>query len=127
MLGKSQTFPAGTYYIGDPCYAFPVEGANWDAWDEWCRTMFDGKKNPLMWNQFFKFKGHQVGTNCGTRGIIPIALVVKLCGDDYAAIQTKLKEHGRIATFEEPFIVSVVEGMFKFGRIQYPHKTSGGL
>jgi len=31
---KSTTLPAGKYYIGDPCYAFPNEGEYFEKWDE---------------------------------------------------------------------------------------------
>lgn len=122
---QKETFPAGTYYVGDPCYPFPNDGPLEPLWDDICKSIDKG-------NLFFDFMGHRVAmdstahgdgsyhgsdgkkyaVDAGMLGILPVALVDYL-GED----KEWLNKLSSIVTFDKPFTVAFDNGLFGFGHI----------
>lgn len=129
-----ETFPAGTYYIGDLCYCFPNQGPKEPLWGELCNILFNGVENPQGWKKFFDFHGHRVGTDStewgdgrydgsdgkkyavdsGSIGILPIELM-RFAEPEYT--DERLSELASIVTFDKPFRVKFDNGEFWFGDI----------
>lgn len=129
----SESFVAGTYYIGDPCYAFPNDGEKAKLWDDWCTIMFNGSNEVKGWKKVFEFHGYKVATDStvygdgsydgsdgrsysvdsGTIGILPIEFVRSICEES----DESLMRSGNIVTFDKPFIVTLDNGSFRFGHI----------
>lgn len=124
------TFPAGTYYIGDPCYA--IEDTDWmDYLDTYPKH-----SNPhIGWEDgFVVYKGYgcwQAGTafgdgeykdkqrrkypvDAGLIGIIPVILCTQELLDNPS-------DYGLVKTFTKPFDVWVTDGgTFHFDNITIP-------
>lgn len=135
-------FKAGTYYIGDPCYAF--QGNNWDKiLDETGFFELDKITNG-MWAGSTAFGdgtytdqfSNEYPVDAGLIGIMPI----EICdfgdirwenGDwiDKRGITMSNGEKfefkpGNVATFERDFTVNYENGKFEFGHIVID--TNGG-
>lgn len=126
-----ETFPAGTYFVGDPCYPFPNEGPHSELWDEVCDILFAGGETRQT--QFFDFKGHRLamdstafgdgyysgsdgnhyGVDAGMLGLVPVALC-EFLDPNYVE---SLKEMGQIVTFDHEFEVEFDNGLFHFGHL----------
>lgn len=125
---NSNYFPAGKYYIGDPCYA--VKDGKWIElvettgcfglhnkfeipYDNWNDGLFlyNGKKcfaeGTAYWvGSYQDNKGRIYGVDAGLIGIMPLE-----CCDG------NLMDGGNIVEFEKPFYVSANNGVFEFGNV----------
>lgn len=121
--------PAGTYYIGDPCYVF-----NDDYWSDICNKLFaneDWKNmNKIVINETFIYMAstfygdgeykdqfmNSYPVDAGLLGIVPISIIQennKISVDDIIS-----KHLGVIKTFDSDFEVFRDEdGVFYFGDI----------
>lgn len=126
-----EQFPAGTYYIGDPCYPFPEDDDL--LWDEWCKIVNGNYEKIELWKKVFEFHGFKVASDVtfmgdgsyddnfgnsycvdsGCIGILPIELIRTFSKYD----DESLKELGIIETFDAPFTVTFDNGKFTFGQI----------
>jgi hypothetical protein len=115
---KSCKFPAGKYYIGDPCYVFNHE--NWLSllektgyFEEIREFEYKGKKayadsTAYGDGQYRDNFGDLYGVDAGLIGIMPIEVIdCDLC---------ELSD-GKIVEFTEDFKVSSNNGLFIFGKI----------
>lgn len=126
---KAVIFPAGKYYIGDPCYVFSCE-----SWSKLCDEtdcFENGEDHPHLFSHrghkffgastahgdgtFYDSDGYQYGVDAGMLGIVPLALV-ELEGESIEDIEKH--KLGRIQEFKEDFEVGVNEShTFLFGDI----------
>jgi hypothetical protein len=126
---ETTTFPAGKYYIGDPCYVF--SGESWSKLCDETDCFENGEDHPHLFSHrghkffgastahgdgtFYDSDGYRYGVDAGMLGIVPIALV-ELEGESIEDIE-KYKL-GRIHEFKEDFEVGVNElHTFLFGDI----------
>lgn len=67
---QAQKIPAGTYYVGDPCYIIPDE-----MWDDYIAEMFDGYTSlgPVFCIQYKQFRTFVFDTAYGD-GVYPISI-----------------------------------------------------
>ncbi len=129
-------FPAGTYYVGDPCYAIPDED-----WSDFCSNIFEdyGERTREF---YFEFSGEQVWcaftkhgdgayddqykrkyhVDAGLIGIVPMTLVVPEPGAEAihdpkkrAAIEV---DGGHIVDFPEEFVVGESDGVINIGQLR---------
>lgn len=122
------TLPAGTYYIGDPCYVFPNKGPDSEKWDElleqcdyFTNTCYGEIPNIKVWTKHTPFGDGSYGSNyenkqffvdSGLIGIVPIETV------NYLEVDTDLEVGGLFHTFEEQFVVDFSNPeVFQFGDI----------
>ena len=141
MFKSINILPAGTYYVGDPCYAVP---------DEWWQdvleetgylglyaTLESMKENRYSYDGdlfgMWEYKGYTIagastkhgdgtykdqngncyGVDSGTIGVVPVAMIR---ADDLLWI--KAKPDGQIVTFPYSFTVTRAEdGMINVGHI----------
>jgi hypothetical protein len=124
---KFNTFPAGRYYIGDPCYVV--------APDDWIpllhKTGYLGYEDSPNWNEgvfsykdekcfacgtahgdgvYFDNKSHKYGVDAGLIGILP----EKVCTFG----QTCSDERDNVHEFTEDFEVWIENNVFHFGNIR---------
>lgn len=129
-------FPAGTYYIGDPCYAF--QGNDWDSiLDESDYFATGNKTRDIMWagstahgdgtytDQF----GNEYPVDAGLIGIMPIEMCdfgdirwengnwIDERGITYPDGKNFEFKAGNVVTFETDFYVYYMDGVFEFGNI----------
>lgn len=122
--------PAGTYLVGDPCYAFDhSHHQNWLDWlaDVWKNvdadwlTILDGRVNGMRIaasrtgygdGEYYDQDGHVYGVDAGLLGAVPVELLAtiypKYAGMAHEQIEAELKM--RIVDFPHPFHVSHNEG-----------------
>ena len=121
----SHILPAGTYFIGDPCYAFAHDT---DSWDIICSKSFDGV-NDNLGAKLIPFKDKEIfmantaygdgnyqgsdgvvyGVDAGILGATPIELNEGKHED--------LNDLGSIVTFDKPFTCTWDEGQVTIGHI----------
>lgn len=124
------TLPAGTYYIGDPCYVFPNKGPNSDKWVELLEacnyfekdTCFGEIPNIKVWGHATKYGDGSYYSNIdkknfyvdsGMLGIVPIETVKFLNNTE-----TDPEVGGLFHTFETPFEIEFEKNdRFLFGSI----------
>lgn len=121
----THTLPAGTYYIGDPCYAFD---------QSWGQILDD---NNYLDDGTSTIDGYEIMTgstaygdgvykdnekyiyhvDAGLLGIMPVDLLLK---DNKLTIEEINNEKGlgRIVKFDVPVIVHILNGIFKFNGIK---------
>ena len=113
--------PAGTYYIGDPCYIFE------DSWDKVLNSTNYLKDNELFGKPifvdstaygdgyFYDNRGRAYAVDAGMIGILPIELI------EVDNVVTKeyieKSEIMHMVTFEKEFECNSNEGFFEFGDI----------
>jgi hypothetical protein len=124
----NKIFPAGEYYIGDPCYA--VANSKWKHLikSTGCFGLENTCKNPAKnwWDGVFYYRkmkcfangtrhgdgtyfdnfDRRYGVDAGLIGIIPASV----CDGDYL-------EGGNIVKFENYFTVDSDKGLFIFGNV----------
>ena len=122
---QAYILPAGTYFIGDPCYMFSHDTP---SWSEICKQSFNheneslgGKLIPFNGRLIFTGNtaygdgnyegsdGYAYGVDAGILGATPIEL-----NEDKYADLTAL---GTIVTFDEPFECSWSDGVVTLGHI----------
>lgn len=131
----SLIFPAGTYYIGDPCYAF--QGDAWDSILEESdyfnaetatRNMWAGSTahGDGTYNDQF---GNEYPVDAGLIGIMPIEMCNfgGICWENGQWIdergivlsngETFEFKPGNVVTYSSDFLVNYVDGYFEFGNI----------
>lgn len=114
---KRHTLPAGTYFIGDPCYAIAD-----DRWSDFCDavetndvTEFDGYKmfaSSTAYGDglYLGSDGADYPVDAGLLGCVPLALIKK------GGVNGR--KDGRIVEMGNSFQVSVTDsGDFNFGGI----------
>jgi hypothetical protein len=121
-------FPAGKYYVGDPCYA--VKDENWNALCDQTHTFGNEDKEisptDYNWTGLFRYNdkdcftddtkygdgsfydnyGHEFGVDAGLIGIMPL----EVCDGDSM-------EGGQIIEFTLDFEVWAEDGDFHFGNV----------
>ncbi len=114
------SFPPGTYYIGDLCYAI-------EDWDAFCKLTIKGNeciygefpwKTGKMWLHgtaygdgcFADQEGNEYGVDAGLIGVLPIELVDK---HEY-----ELAELGNVVDFPGGFECSYDDGIFYIGHLR---------
>lgn len=117
--------PAGTYFLGDPCYAVPA-----DAWAPLIENagMFDAQPVGIVHGQqvlAFHAFGSSNGTDQAGReytvdtGLIGLAPLALYGGPDAKYPPEFMEELGRIVTFKEPVYCTDgtrdVDGVLRFG------------
>lgn len=128
-------FKAGTYYIGDPCYAF--QGENWDKILNETDFFETGKVHNGIWagstaygdGAYTDQLGNEYPVDAGLIGIIPIESCdfgdirwennqwVDGRGITFSNGEKFEFKPGNVVTFEHDFLVSYDEGQFQFGHI----------
>lgn len=124
-METSNIMPAGTYFIGDPCYAIDNE-----VWDEYLNAIDYGSNDVVD----FKYKrkklsvwanrtaygygvyqdqfGNSYGVDAGLIGATPIEFAKRYSKKEY-------QELGQIITFEKPFVVHKEgKGLICIGHIE---------
>lgn len=117
--------PAGTYFVGDPCYAF-----SHDEWDEMLAQtglagedgagaahMADGTIK-RMWMVGTKYgdggysddDGNEYDVDSGTLGLVPVE-------DINPSQRETVESGGKIVTFDKPVDISNNDGRITFGHI----------
>ena len=123
MSKNNKTFPAGKYYIGDPCYLFDQswdkilqENQYFDKEDQVINgvsVMVDG----TAWGDglfFGNFEG-RIPVDAGLIGILPVELIGL---DNKVTIeQVTAEDFGLIVDFATPIDCYTEEGVFHFGDI----------
>mgnify|MGYP001000765542 CR=1 FL=1 len=120
--------PAGTYWIGDPCYTFPNEGNFRGKWNELLEVteyftisfgeLDNGKIKVWADNtaygdgEYTSSEGHRFGVDSGLLGIIP-----KETTDYLGKDVEKLERLGLFKTFDQPFTIQFCDGYFEFGEL----------
>jgi hypothetical protein len=118
---KKHLMPAGTYYIGDPCYLFNgPTGDEW--WNKLCDLMFRPMYHGLLevdritvWSDSTNFgdgsyssnKDREYFVDSGTIGIVRIDNVQNHTAIDWDAVANP-KHYFNIKVFAEDFIVRTV-------------------
>lgn len=121
--------PAGSYYVGDPCYAIGADGTSeWtDLVHQLCAST-QGKhiqqgahrwKGQQMWlhktsygdGGYYDQHGREYSVDSGMLAAVPAAL----CNRYPLA---RLERLGKIVIFHEPFACSYRNGLFKIGHIR---------
>lgn len=116
---KSESLPAGKYFIGDPCYVIAEK-----KWSKFCDLMFDGSSDlreeikfefenqPIVAmstaygdGTFYDNHGNSYGVDSGTLGLTPISLCEKRALKDMDRL-------GKIWEFEKPITVFYENGNF---------------
>jgi hypothetical protein len=119
--------PAGTYYIGDPCYVIAE-----DKWSDFCDASFVGGAAPHHASQavtefcgypmyanstdsgdgcYLGSDGRLYGVDGGMLSVVPIELVSDM---------SEAKRLGSIVEFTHPFMAYYEKGTFFFDRISIP-------
>lgn len=129
-MSNRMVFPAGKYWIGDPCYVFPHEGPMETKWYELLdeanffkevsyAELDDGKIK--VWTASTAYgDGQYTGSNgsvfpvdAGLLGIVPQETV------DYLNRADNDSDYlGLFIEFNESFIVESNNGLFHFGHIE---------
>lgn len=128
-MSNKMIFPAGKYWIGDPCYVFPNDGPFRNRWDElldeveYFETLSYGELDDgkiKVWAAHTAYgDGRFVGSNgamfpvdAGLIGIVPMDTVEYLNRTD-----NDLDYCGQFVEFKESFVVESRNGDFIFGHI----------
>ena len=124
---QSQKIPAGTYYVGDPCYIIPDE-----LWDDYISEMFDDSGRslgPIFCIQYKQFRTfvfdtkfgdgqypisingvelNSFGVDAGCYSLIPEALVNEFNGKMSSGCKVTFNNEAHIDSYEDgdAFIVS---------------------
>ena len=131
-MTKKYTFPAGEYYVGDPCYA--IDNAVWDDLiavtgcfgynpddlSDWNDGLYHYKYRPCWCHgtaygdgMYRGSDGYHYAVDAGLIGIIPIEAV------DMSELTSLIDFTGfRIKTFDKDFEVWYNDGVFHFGNIR---------
>lgn len=113
------TLPAGTYYIGDPCYVF-----NRDQWDALGDQTGWFEETPVAAIHEYRMVafgtaygdgayqdnlGREYPVDSGLIGIVPIEVVDP----------TKFRDNpfGHVVRFDEPFTCEAIGGQLRFGDV----------
>lgn len=122
---------AGTYLIGDPCYAFDLH----DDWLDWLTdvwqgvdrdrlTILDGRINGMRIaasrtaygdGEYYDQDGHSYGVDAGLLGAVPVELLAAIY-PKYAGMtndQIEAEIGMRVVEFPHPFHISYDEGTGK--------------
>jgi hypothetical protein len=124
MSNSTFILPAGTYWIGDPCYPFPNDGPKSDEWSNALdATNFFEKPHcnlgpiQVLANDTSHGDGTYTGSDgngyavdAGLLGIMPESTVDYLGND-----KEWLTKCGKFKTFDAPFKVVFYDGCFQFG------------
>lgn len=119
----AETLPAGEYWIGDPCYAFPNSGPKEHLW---CQVLGDSHDldDPYITDEIKIWAG---GTAYGdgeyesdTNDIFPvdaglIGIMTRETVDFLSNDITELTRLGKFVTFNEDFNICINYGTFQFG------------
>ena len=113
--------PAGTYFVGDPCYAFERDQRGWEklcdkmnarGWPSGARYTVRGRKVVVMMTPgdgiYLDDCGDEYPVDSGCLG------VVELPSEDW---RPRERDMGRVVTFDAPFECSYNKGMLDFGGI----------
>ena len=128
-MSNRMIFPAGKYWIGDPCYIFPHKGPMENKWDELLAEAnyfedmsyaeLDGGKIKVWTASTAYGDGRYIGSNgkafpvdAGLIGIVPRETVDYLNRAD-----NDLDYCGLFIEFTESFVVESKDGYFRFGHI----------
>jgi hypothetical protein len=121
-LGWEVTVPAGTYFLGDPCYAVPKE--DWMQLLATCGSFEDTPVGEVAGHQVLAFgtrwgdgtytdtDGHPYSVDAGLIGLVPEAL--------YAGRERHdLDDLGRVVTFSQPQeCADDTTGLLVFGNVK---------
>ena len=119
---KKFLMPAGTYYVGDPCYIFngPI-GDNW--WNKLCDTMFRPSFQGFaeidgitVWVDTTNFgdgaypsnKDREYFVDSGTIGVVRVDNIAKYSAIDWEAVKNP-KKYYSVRVFPNEFIVKTVK------------------
>lgn len=122
-------FPAGTYYIGDPCYM--IDDDDWQEIGDKTGWFGAGNEPFINYNGLFELKGrtcfaegthwgdgvysdnkgNQYGVDAGLIGLVPL----DVCKSD--DLPRMLEELGAVHEFKTPFEVYQKDGYFHFGDV----------
>lgn len=124
LTSESITVPAGTYYVGDPCY---TAGQDDYAWQKWCNTVPDnGEVLAATYNgfpviglhtahgdgTFYDADGFEYGVDAGMIGVVPVELIEKM------GVEVDSRDYGQIVEFlEETKLVRHSDGVLEIGTI----------
>jgi len=130
---QTAELPAGTYFIGDPCY---TAGSDYKAWDDWCAVALDdGRLAGANYGDYpvvGMSTAYGDGTYDGAYGTYPVdagmigAVPKELL--DKMGVEPSSSD-GRWFTFDEPFQVSWSDenGTISFGSSEWvetdPHDS----
>jgi hypothetical protein len=121
---RQDTFPPGTYYVGDLCYVFRGE-----KWQKMC-DVFLGAEGPyeLDGMRFCNFStmygdgeyedegGRKYPVDAGCIGCVDVK---HIADEDFKHIAEDEKEPcGHLITFGKPFTCSEDEGRLRFGHVE---------
>ena len=129
-------FPAGKYYIGDPCYAIAD-----DLWSDYCDEIgkigYSDEEANDNGGRSFEFQGEMIwhadtfygdgeykdedgleyGVDAGMIGVTPYSLITPGPGDQATGPDIKI-DGGHIIEFAHPFETSYEDGVFYIGHIR---------
>lgn len=128
-------FPAGTYYIGDPCYAF--QGDNWHSILQETDYFDNIPETVNMWagstaygdGCYMDQIGNEYPVDAGLIGIMPIQMCdfgdirwengnwIDERGITHASGEKFQFKLGNVVTFDKSFFVEYADGKFAFGHI----------
>jgi hypothetical protein len=121
----THTFPAGKYYIGDPCYVvrdgswgklidetgcfgLDLDGKNWDDGKFTYRGKFCFAAGTAYGDGCYTdHRGGEYPVDAGLIGILPVEVCVK-----------KNLKDGRVVDFTSDFEVYEFDGVFHFGHVK---------
>ena len=95
----NKMFPAGRYWIGDPCYAI-ITGLMWQHHTAYGDGVYVDQDE------------RRYGVDSGQLSIALAKNVDAGCGSDL-----RVKDLAHVVSFKAPFDVSYKNGVFKFGHI----------
>lgn len=134
---RTDTVPAGIFFLGDPCYAVPDE--HWQALLDEADHFDDSTCGTVAGHRVYAFstggdgcftdvQGHEYPVDAGLIGLTPMALANPDADPEQTA---RLAACGRIVTFESPAHIDDSEGLLTFGPYvintgEEPEQTCGG-
>jgi hypothetical protein len=118
--GWTVIVPAGSYFLGDPCYAVP--DAFWDALLNTCKFFekpigtangFEVLGFGTAWGDgsYQDQDGNEYPVDAGLIGLVPVGLIEQ-------EQRAELLKLGRMVDFTEPTACTAAQGVMQFGRIR---------
>ena len=124
--------PAGSYYVGDPCYAIPYSSKHGDLWEKYLNATGKGawilEAEVLGFNVvasttwcgdgcYLGSDGNEYPVDAGLIGVVPKELVDKL---------EKRIDGMHLVEFKHPFRVEYDNGLIAIGHVKIQTRDDGG-